>query len=433
MDRIVERVVFKTPPKPMLKRVAAYGRVSSGKDAMLHSLSAQVSHYSKLIQNHEGWLYVGVYTDEAITGTKEQREGFQRLMDDCRAGKIDLVITKSISRFARNTVTLLEAVRELKLLGIGILFEEQNINTLTADGELMITILASYAQEESLSASENQKWRIKKNFEEGMPWNGRMLGYRYDHGVYKLIPEEAEIVKRIFAEYLGGKGCVAIANMLNREDIPSPLGGRWGKSAIMKILRQYAYTGNLLLQRFYRNNHLEKITLPNQGERPMYHVEKSHEAIISAEDFNATQIIIAQRNEQFHTKGGERNRYPFSGRIVCGGCGKKFRRKTTAYGVAWICSTYSFEGKAACAAKQIPEQTLTQACREVLGVEDITAEALDSRLTAIRAEKNNTLVFCFKDGTEAVKQWYDRSRSESWTDEMRAAVSKRRKESLSNG
>ena len=147
MNRIVERVVFKAPPKPQATRVAAYGRVSSGKDAMLHSLSAQVSYYSGLIQSHEGWLYVGVYTDEAITGTKEQRDGFQRLMEDCRAGKIDLVITKSISRFARNTVTLLEAVRELKLLGIGILFEEQNINTLTSDREFMITILASYGQE----------------------------------------------------------------------------------------------------------------------------------------------------------------------------------------------------------------------------------------------------------------------------------------------
>ena len=433
MDRIVERVVFEAPAKPQATRVAAYGRVSSGKDAMLHSLSAQVSYYSKLIQSHEGWLYVGVYIDEGITGTKEKRDGFQRLMDDCRAGKIDLVITKSISRFARNTVTLLEAIRELKLLGIGVLFEEQNINTLSSEGELMITILASYAQEESLSASENQKWRIKKNFEEGMPWNGRMLGYRYDHGVYKVIPDEAVIVKRIFSEYLSGKGCIAIQNLLNEEGIPSPLGKKWGKSAIMKILRQYAYTGNLLLQRFYRNNHLEKITLPNQGERPMYHVEKCHEAIISIEDFTEVQRLIAIRGETYTKHGGARNRYPFSGRLICAGCGKKYRRKTTPTGVSWICTTYSFEGKEACAAKAIPDDTLTQACREVLGVDEITAEVLDSRLTAIRVDKNNTLIFCFTNGEEIVKRWYDRSRSESWTTEMREAARQRRKECLANG
>ena len=145
MDRNVERVEFKIPPRPQALRVAAYSRVSSAKDAMLHSLSAQVSHYSSMIQAHAGWLYCGVYADEGITGTKEDRENFARLISDCRAGKIDLIITKSISRFARNTVTLLETIRELRLLGVGVFFEEQNINTLTAEGELMLTILASYA------------------------------------------------------------------------------------------------------------------------------------------------------------------------------------------------------------------------------------------------------------------------------------------------
>lgn len=155
------------------KKVAAYARVSSGKDAMLHSLSAQVSYYSSLIQAHNDWEYVGVYADEAITSTKEKRKNFQRLLDDCRDGKIDLIITKSISRFARNTVNLLETVRELKLLGIDVFFEEQSIHTISADGELMLTILASYAQEESRSASENQKWRIKRNFEQGIPFGNR--------------------------------------------------------------------------------------------------------------------------------------------------------------------------------------------------------------------------------------------------------------------
>ena len=194
--RIVTQTRFPQMNIPKLTRVAAYARVSSGKDAMLHSLSAQVSYYSELIQNHSGWQYVGVYADEALTGTKDNRENFQRLLADCRDGKVDLVITKSISRFARNTVTLLQTVRELKNMGVDVFFEEQNIHSLSADGELMLTILASYAQEESLSASENQKWRIRRNFENGMPWNGTMLGYRYEDGTLVVEPTEAEIVSQ---------------------------------------------------------------------------------------------------------------------------------------------------------------------------------------------------------------------------------------------
>ena len=427
MDRNVERVEFKVPQQPVALRVAAYSRVSSAKDAMLHSLSAQVSHYSSLIQSHEGWLYCGVYADEGITGTKENRENFVRLIDDCRAGKIDLIITKSISRFARNTVTLLETVRELKLLGIGVFFEEQNINTLTAAGELMLTILASYAQEESLSASENQKWRIKKNFEEGMPWNGRMLGYRYDNGVYKVVPDEAKIVRRIFTEYLEGKGSNAITNGLNKDGIPSPFGGKWCKNSIMKILRQYAYTGNLLLQRFYVNNHLEKKVLTNQGEKPMYHVEQSHEAIIPLEMFERVQERIKQNSHYYNTPGRTQTTYPLSGKIKCAMCGKSFRRKTTPNGITWVCSTYSYQGKSACAAKQIPDTTISLITIDVLGLEELDTEAVNSRLVAIIANPGNTLTFQLKDGTERVVTWQDRSRSESWSPEKRKAYGESRK------
>ena len=217
--RIVTQTRFPKAQLPKLTRVAAYARVSSGKDAMLHSLSAQVSYYSNLIQNHSGWQYVGVYADEALTGTKDNRENLQQLLTDCRSGKVDMVITKSISRFARNTVTLLETVRELKTLGVDVFFEEQNIQSLSADGELMLTILASYAQEESLSASENQKWRVRQNFQNGRPWRGFMLGYRYDGEKYIVVPKEAEIVRSIFAAYLDGKGVVAIMKRLNKEGI----------------------------------------------------------------------------------------------------------------------------------------------------------------------------------------------------------------------
>lgn len=206
MGRKVTRVAFNVPEIPKKKNVAAYCRVSSGKDAMLHSLAAQVSYYSELIQSHGEWEYAGVYADEAKTGTKDTRENFVRLLSDCRAGKIDLILTKSISRFARNTVTLLETVRELKLMGVDVYFEEQNIHSMSTDGEFMLTILASYAQEESRSASENQKWRIKKNFEEGKPWSSTLLGYRNVNGRFEIVPEEAQTVRMIFDWYLEGLG-----------------------------------------------------------------------------------------------------------------------------------------------------------------------------------------------------------------------------------
>lgn len=199
MVRKIEKIEVKIPTIVRPKRVAAYARVSSEKDAMLHSLSAQVSYYSSYIQSHKGWEYCGVYSDEAKTGTKDSRQGFQKLITACKDGEIDMVITKSISRFARNTVTLLETVRELKAIGVDIFFEEQNIHSLSAEGELMLTILASYAQEESFSASENQKWRIRKSFENGELVNLRFLyGFQIKKGILTPHPDEALIVNEVF-------------------------------------------------------------------------------------------------------------------------------------------------------------------------------------------------------------------------------------------
>lgn len=232
-NRIVERVQFPNKPTIKLLRTAAYARVSSGKDAMLHSLSAQVSYYNSLIQSNPEWLFCGVYADEALTGTKDNRENFQRLLTECRAGNIDLIITKSISRFARNTVTLLETVRELKNLGVDVYFEEQNIHSISPDGEFMLTLLGSYAQEESYSASENQKWRIRKNFEFGKVSTVIMLGYkRNSEGVLEIIPEEAETVRMIFADFLNGIGRQSIANKLNELNILTKNGCQWTSEAI---------------------------------------------------------------------------------------------------------------------------------------------------------------------------------------------------------
>ena len=299
MARRITQVTFGSPQLQRDKNVAAYCRVSSGKDAMRHSLAAQVSYYSELIQNHAGWEYAGVYADEAVTGTKDSRENFRRMLSECRAGKIDMVITKSISRFARNTVTLLETVRELKMLGVDVYFEEQNIHSLSADGELMLTILASYAQEESRSASENQKWRIKKNFEEGKPWSSTLLGYRNVNGRYEIVPEEAKTVRMIFAWYLEGAGATPIRNRLNAMGIKTRKGNSWSRSPILKLLRNYAYTGNLILQTTYRENYITKRSVKNNGEKPMYHAQGSHEAIIDMDTFNRVQEEIQRRAEHF--------------------------------------------------------------------------------------------------------------------------------------
>lgn len=413
MDRVVKRVPLTKTALPKLTRVAAYARVSSAKDAMHHSLSAQVSYYSNLIQRHPGWQYAGVFADEAKTGTKDSREGFQKMIAACRAGSVDAIITKSISRFARNTVTLLETVRELKGYGVDVFFEEQNIHTLSADGELMLSILASYAQEESLSASENQKWRIRKNFEEGKPWNGTMLGYRYHNGTLVIEPQEAEIVRRIFREYLSGKGVVSIANGLNADWIVTRYGNQWHKRSVTCVLQNYAYTGNLLLQTTFRENHLTKRSLPNDGQLPKYHAKGTHEPIISMADFSAAQAEMEKRSAKHVPKGKNYTaRYPFSGMIVCGNCGKHYRRKVTASGPVWICSTFNQQGKVACASKQIPEPALLA----------LTADMDLSDLTEICVEDGNRLVFRFKDGSESVKRWQDRSRAESWTPEMREAA-----------
>ena len=411
MARTVQKVKF-PPIPPKRKKVAAYARVSSGKDAMLHSLAAQVDYYSTYIRNHPGWEYMGVYADEAKTGTKDSREQFQRLLSDCRSGRIDHIVTKSISRFARNTVTLLETVRDLKKMGISVYFEEQNIDTSTADGELMLSILASYAQEESLSASENQKWRVRQNFENGQPWRGFMLGYRYKDGQYIVVPEEAEIVRSIYADFLDGKGVTAIMKRLNSEGILTQQGYTWHKSAITRILKNYTYTGNLLLQTKFRENHLTKRTLVNHGQLPQYHATDTHEPIIDIDTYNSVQLEMHRRAEKYGKPQSSR-KYPFSGMITCALCGKHYRRKVTATGPVWICNTYNTLGKSACPSKAIPESTLMASAAEVSATGEITA---------ITACNDNTLVFTLADGTQTVKRWQDRSRAESWTEEMRSAA-----------
>ncbi|MBR1810025.1 MAG: recombinase family protein [Clostridia bacterium] len=419
MERIVERVQFPLAKPPGLERVAAYARVSSGKDAMLHSLSAQISYYNQLIQSTPGWIFAGVYSDEALTGTKESRDGFQNLIADCRLGKIDRVITKSISRFARNTVMLLNTIRELKSLGIDVYFEEQLIHSMSAEGELMLTILASYAQEESRSASENQKWRVRTNFKSGMPWNGTIYGYRYDNGKFVVQPNEASVIKGIFEDYLAGDGSMLIAKRLNAREIPTRTKKKWCHRSIMVILRNYAYTGNLLLQTTYRENHITKKKMYNTGELPMYRVEGTHEAIVDMDTFLMVQMEIARRNENTNRSDPKKS-YTFTSKLICEGCGKKFRRKVTKSGPVWVCSTFNQQGKAMCPlSRQVPEEIMMNAATQALGIDNFNNEEFASRIDTVIVGTNNELHFNFFSGSTYTTSWQPRSRSNSWTEEMK--------------
>ena len=434
MERIVERVDSYIPAQPRALRVCAYARVSSGKDAMLHSLSAQVSHYSEMIQSHIGWVYCGVYSDEALTGTKSDREGFQQMLTDCRAGKIDMVITKSISRFARNTVTLLQTVRELKSMGIDVYFEEQYIHTISADGELMMTILASYAQEESLSASENQKWRVRKAFENGELINLRFLfGYSITADGVQINEKEAAIVREIFSRFNGGESMSSISRDLNARGYRGALGGKWCAERMRNTLSNEKYLGNALLQKRYRNNHIEKKLVANKGELPMYYAEGTHEPIIDQATFDKAQERLRMLAQQTANRK-KPTRSAFSGLIHCGLCGNTYKRVTYRKKHYWNCTTFQTKGKSECAAKRIPEETLEVLTCEVLGEGSTDSDMVRSKITAIRADKNNVVVYCMDDGSEIAKRWKDRSRAESWTPEMkekarqRALQARRKKE-----
>ena len=422
------RTVRKMPQKPRLvaqKKVAAYARVSTGKDAMLHSLSSQVSYYSNLIQGHEGWIYAGVYSDEALTGTKESRDGFQKLLSDCRAGKVNMILTKSISRFARNTVTLLETVRELKAMEVDIFFEEQNIHTMSAEGELMLTILASYAQEESLSASENQKWRIRKGFENGELLNWRFLfGYCVSKDGIKIDEETAPVVREIFSRVIAGESFGAISRDLNRRGIPCTLGGKWCAQRIRETVGNEKYTGNALLQKSYRNNHLEKKKRVNTGELPMFYAEGTHPAIIDNDTFNAAQAVL-QRMQEAAKERPRPQKCEFTGKIYCPFCGMNYKRNTSNGSVGWNCSTFLTEGKTHCHGKKIPETTLKAVCAEVLGIETYNSTLFDTAVDRIEVPEDNHLRFIFKDGSSVERSWTDRSRRESWTPEMRQAAAER--------
>ena len=428
--RKINKIEPKVSQMPTRKKVAAYARVSMESERLQHSLSAQVSYYSGLIQKNPAWEYVGVYADDGVTGTKaEARVEFNRMLADCEAGKIDIILTKSISRFARNTVDLLSTVRHLKELGISVQFEKEHIDSLSEDGELMLTLLASFAQEEVRSLSDNVKWGTRKRFEKGIP-NGKfqIYGYRWDGDHLVIEPEEAKIVKLIYDNFLNGLSAETTEKQLAEMGVKSYKGQRFGNTSIRQILGNITYTGNLLFQKEYVVDPISKKSKINRGELPQYWVENTHEAIIPMEVYQAVQAEKARRRELGALANWSINTTCFTSKIKCGCCGKSYQRSNrkgrkdpNANYTIWVCGTRRKSGNAHCRNKDIPEAMLKQACADVLGLEKFDESVFSEQIERIEVPAPNEMLFYFKDGHTVPHHWESTLRKDCWTDERRAA------------
>jgi DNA invertase Pin-like site-specific DNA recombinase len=349
------------------KKVAAYARVSTDNDEQLSSFDAQMDYYTRHIKSNSDWEFVKVYTDEGISATStKKRDGFNRMISDALSGKINLIITKSVSRFARNTVDTLTTVRKLKDKGVEVYFEKENIYTLDSKGELLITIMSSLAQEESRSISENVTWGQRKRFADGkvsLPYK-QFLGYeKGEDGLPKIVEKEAKVVRLIYKLFLEGKTPSGIAKQLTTNKIPTPAGKEiWQESTVRSILKNEKYKGDAMLQKSFTVDFLTKKKKINEGEIPQYYVENSHPAIISPEVFDLVQQEIKKRK---NAKGYKTGGGCFSGKIVCGECGSFYGSKvwhsTSKYRrVIWQCNS-KFKNNGKCNTPHIYEDKLKQA------------------------------------------------------------------------
>ncbi len=350
------------------RKVCAYARVSTDSDEQFTSYEAQIDYYRKLILAKPEWEYVDVYADEGISGTNtKNREGFNRMIQDALNGKIDLIVTKSVSRFARNTVDTLSTIRKLKEKGVEVYFEKENIYTMNGSGELLITIMSSLAQEESRSLSENVKWGQRKSFSDGkvhLPYS-RFLGYRKgENGKPEIVPEEAETVRLIYSKFMEGASISAIASFLNEKGIKTPGGkNKWRFSTIISILKNEKYKGDALLQKGYVENFLTHKTIKNNGEVPQYYVEGSHPAIVSPEEWDLVQLEFKRRDKFKRSFSGNGI---FSNRIVCSDCGSFFGPKvwhsTDKYRtVIWQCNSKFHKSHEKCSTPHLTEEQIKEA------------------------------------------------------------------------
>ncbi len=349
---VVTKIQAATDVK-IITRLAAYIRVSSDSEDQLHSFSAQYRYYNSIAANSDDTILIDIYADEGITGTcTEKRDEFNRMMNDARKHKFDRVIVKSVTRFARNTKDCLEAVRELKQLGISVYFEENNIETNKTEGETLITLLGMVAQNESLSISKNMRWGIQKRMQEGRYINSTApFGYKYIDRTYVIDEQEAEIVKQIFDLYLKGYGFLAISQILEKQT-----GAVWHKRRLWHLLTNEKYIGDTLYQKRYTTDTLPFKLKYNKGEKPQYYVHQTHEAIIDIDSFNAVQELL-KKKETPYTPPTE---YAFTKMIECSHCHRVFKRKVINHKIYWACNAHD-EKAENCPIKPIPETAIQNA------------------------------------------------------------------------
>lgn len=392
-------------------RVAAYCRVSTDDEEQKTSYEAQIGYYTEKINQNPEWQMAGIFADEGISGTQaKKRPEFLKMIRLCRQRKIDIILTKSLSRFARNTVDSLGYIRELRALGIAVISEKENINTLTAESEMLITIMSCFAQAESESISKNVSWGVRQSFKNGnVPMQyARLLGYRKGHdGNAEIIPEEAEVVKEIYRCYLDGMSMNLIADRLNEKGLTTKGGSSpYRKTVVQRILTNEKYTGDALLQKTYVTDCITKKTRKNNGELPMYLVKNHHEPIISRSDFNRVQEEMARRSAKRTiadklTKTGQGKysaKYALSELLICGECGEHYRRVTwTAKGfkeIKWRCVSRIQYGKNKChSSPTVDEQALhraiVSAVNEFCTVKDDVAKTLHESIIEVLDPNQN--------------------------------------------
>jgi DNA invertase Pin-like site-specific DNA recombinase len=346
------------------ERVCAYVRVSTDKEDQLHSFVAQSEYWKKKLSENKSYQYIGIFADEGLSGkSMKNRAELNEMLDLARKGQIDRIFVKSIARFARNYIETIETIRELRQLNIPVNFDEEGIDTNDPKCNLLLNVYASLAEEELRSMSENQKWSVRKRFENGSVEIGKMYGYEYIDGKLIVNPREAEAVRLIFKLYLEGYGYDKIAQKLEDEGYRTKYGKvMWASAAIQRMLKNEKYTGNALMQKYYNINMTQK---KNNGELPQFYIENSHKAIISPEDYEKAQKQMAERAEKHLKHGAKRKSYPLSGKIVCGKCGKKYGRKIAAKGksyecVKWMCRMKNEKTALACHNTDIKDSIVTE-------------------------------------------------------------------------
>jgi len=341
--------------KKIILRVCAYCRVSTDSEEQQTSYKSQKIHYKNLIEEHDDWEFVDIYADEGLSGTKTaKRTDFNRMIEDALAGKIDMIIAKSISRFARNTVDTLNYVRQLREHNVDVYFEKENIHTLQMTSEMFLTLYSAFAQAESESISENVKAGVRMKMKRGeLVGHYAPYGFTYDEKLENLVenPKEAFIVRYIFDRYKVGVGSSRIARELNNQNIPSPTGKKWSGTVIFRMIRNEKYVGDLLTGKTYTDNPINSKKKKNKGEFDMYYTENHHQGIIDRETWNICQEIADKRSGKYTADGNPdkfSQVYPFSSKIICGLCGENYIRRSwkghkegDPRRVAWACKTYN--------------------------------------------------------------------------------------------